>query len=77
MDLVLADVPAPPVWRALLSYLRPHRLALVLGGLLSLVTSAAGLALPLVARDLIGAMADGRPVTTAVVMSSAGAWPTR
>ena len=62
---------APPVWRVLLTYLRPHRLALVLGGVLSLVTGATGLALPLVARDLIGDMSGGRSVTSAVLLMSA------
>jgi ABC-type multidrug transport system fused ATPase/permease subunit len=57
-------VPAPPaVWRVLASYLRPHWGALLGGGLLSLVTGGTGLALPLVARTLIGAMSAGRSVT--------------
>lgn len=43
----------PAAWRVLLGYVRPHRWTLLLGALLSLVTGAAGLALPLVARSLI------------------------
>jgi ABC-type multidrug transport system fused ATPase/permease subunit len=42
-----------PVWRVLLGYVRPFRWALVAGALLSLVTGATGLALPLVVRELI------------------------
>jgi ABC-type multidrug transport system fused ATPase/permease subunit len=69
--MTIADeAPAPRVLRVLASYLRPHWVALVLGGLLSLVTAATGLALPLVARDLIGALGDGRSVTTAVALLS-------
>ncbi len=69
VDIAIAQVE-PPAWRVLLSYLRPHRVALLVGGLLSLVTSATGLALPLVARDLITALGEGRPVTTAVLLLS-------
>ncbi|MDT0267946.1 ABC transporter ATP-binding protein [Streptomyces sp. DSM 44915] len=46
-----ADEPA--AWRVLLGYVRPHRWTLLGGALLSLLTGAAGLALPLVARSLI------------------------
>jgi ABC-type multidrug transport system fused ATPase/permease subunit len=63
------STPAP--WRVLLSYVRPHRTALVLGGLLSLLTGATGLALPLVARQLIGNLSGGLPVTPALVLMSA------
>jgi ATP-binding cassette subfamily C protein len=41
--------------------------AIVVGGLLSLVTGATGLALPLVARHLIGELGAGRPITAAVI----------
>jgi ATP-binding cassette subfamily C protein len=51
----------------LLSYLRPHRWALIAGGLLGLLTGATGLALPLVARTLIDNLGAGRPVTAALV----------
>src|SRR3982074_335844 len=71
VDMPIAvEPPAPRVWRVLASYLRPPWVALVLGGLLSLVTAATGLALPLVARDLIGALGGGRSVTTAVALLS-------
>ena len=69
MDSVLdlprqADAPRhPPVWQVLLGYVRPHRLTLVAGGLLSLATAATGLALPLVARKLIGELGAHHPVT--------------
>jgi ATP-binding cassette subfamily C protein len=50
---------------------RPHWLALIVGGLLSLVTAATGLALPLVARELIDNLAVGGPVTAAVLVMTA------
>jgi ATP-binding cassette subfamily C protein len=43
-------------------YVRPHRLALVTGGLLSLLTAATGLALPLVVRALIDDLGHHRSV---------------
>jgi ABC-type multidrug transport system fused ATPase/permease subunit len=52
----------PPAWRVLLAYARPFRLALLVGGLLSLATGAVGLALPLVARRLVGDLAHDRAV---------------
>ncbi len=52
----------PPAWRILLAYARPFRLALLVGGLLSLATGAVGLALPLVARRLVGDLAHDRAV---------------
>ncbi|MCI0690118.1 MAG: hypothetical protein L0Y54_23205, partial [Sporichthyaceae bacterium] len=67
MSTLAAEPPAPPAWRVMLSYLRPHWSALVGGGLLSLLTGATGLALPLVARELIGELAANRSVTTALV----------
>jgi len=59
---------APPAWRVLLSYVRPYRLALLAGGALSLLTGATGLALPLVARQLIGNLADGRSMAGALLV---------
>ena len=59
------------------SYVRPYRLALLAGGLLSLLTGATGLALPLLVRVLIGDLGDHRAVTgvlllmTAVVITNA------
>lgn len=61
----------PPTWRLLLGYVRPHRWALLLGALLSLVTGATGLALPLVARELIDDLSHDRTITWALVLMSA------
>jgi ABC-type multidrug transport system fused ATPase/permease subunit len=68
VDSVL-ELPRPqPVWRVLLGYVQPHRWTLVAGGLLSLATAATGLALPLVARRLIGELGAHRPVTGIAVL---------
>ncbi|MGA5283055.1 ABC transporter ATP-binding protein [Streptomyces griseoincarnatus] len=68
---VTEDPSGPPAWRLLLSYVRPHRWALLGGALLSLVTGATGLALPLVARELIDDLAHDRAVTGALLLMSA------
>ncbi|WP_431990168.1 ABC transporter ATP-binding protein [Streptomyces albogriseolus] len=68
---VTEDPSGPPAWRLLLSYVRPHRGALLGGALLSLVTGATGLALPLVARELIDDLAHDRAVTGALLLMSA------
>ncbi|MBZ6191644.1 ABC transporter ATP-binding protein [Streptomyces olivaceus] len=60
-----------PAWRLLLSYIRPHRGALAAGALLSLLTGAAGLLLPLVARELIDDLAHDRAITGALLAMSA------
>ena len=60
----------PPAWRVLLDYVRPHRGALLAGALLSLVTSATGLALPLVARGLIENLSDDGPIGAALLLMS-------
>jgi ABC-type multidrug transport system fused ATPase/permease subunit len=71
-----ATVVAP--WRVLLAYARPHWLALLVGGLLSVATTATGLALPLVARELITNLADHQSLTgpllamTVLVVANAG-----
>ncbi len=57
-------------WRVLLAYARPHRNALVVGGVLSLATAASGLALPLIVRALIGSLDRGGPVAGWVVAMS-------
>ncbi|MDT9687279.1 ABC transporter ATP-binding protein [Streptomyces sp. P9(2023)] len=54
----------------LLGYVRPHRWTLLGGALLSLVTGATGLALPLVAKHLIDALSDDRPITGALLLMS-------
>jgi ABC-type multidrug transport system fused ATPase/permease subunit len=61
---------AAPPWRVLLSYARPHWIALVGGGLLSLATAATGLILPLVVRELIGDLGADRAVTGLIVLMS-------
>lgn len=67
-----------PAWRVLLGYIRPFRFALLGGAVLSLATSAAGLALPLVVRDLISGLSANRGITgllvlmTVLVLANAG-----
>ncbi|MEV7978667.1 ABC transporter ATP-binding protein [Streptomyces sp. NPDC086519] len=68
----------PSVFRLLLSYVRPHRWALLAGAVLSLVTGATGLLLPLVARGLIDDLSHDRSITgkllamAALVVANAG-----
>src|SRR5690349_24832081 len=50
-------------WRVMYGYVRPHRLALLAGAVLSLLTGATGLALPLVVRGLISDLGQHRSVT--------------
>jgi ATP-binding cassette subfamily C protein len=52
-------------------YVRPHRLALLAGGVLSLFTAAAGLALPLVVRALIGDLSHHRAVAAVLLLMMA------
>ncbi|MFI6564852.1 ABC transporter ATP-binding protein [Streptomyces sp. NPDC050534] len=69
---IAADIePRPPAWRLLLAYVRPHRWALLTGALLSLVTGATGLLLPLVARGLIDDLSHDRAITGALLAMSA------
>src|SRR5690242_20825960 len=49
-------------------YVRPHRLALLMGGLLSLLTAATGLALPLVVRALIDNLGHHRSVAQLLLL---------
>jgi ATP-binding cassette subfamily C protein len=63
VDAAASQRSGSATWRALLGYVRPHRVALVGGGLLSLATGATGLALPLAVRELIEALGAGRSVT--------------
>ncbi|MEU3934720.1 ABC transporter ATP-binding protein [Streptomyces sp. NPDC029044] len=60
-----------PAWRQLLGYVRPHRWSLFAGALLSLVTGATGLLLPLVARELIDDLSHDRAITGALLAMSA------
>ena len=55
-------------WRVMYGYVRPHRLALLAGGALSLLTAATGLVLPLVVRALIGDLGNHRAVTAALLL---------
>lgn len=59
-----------PAWRLLLGYVRPHRWTLLLGALLALATGASGLALPLVARELIDGLSHDRSITGALLLLS-------
>ncbi|MEU9356376.1 ABC transporter ATP-binding protein [Streptomyces griseoloalbus] len=68
---IAAQESGPPAWRLLLGYVRPHRWALAGGALLSLMTGATGLMLPLVARDLIDDLSDDRAITGALLLMSA------
>ena len=54
--------------RTMYGYLRPHRLPLLAGGLLSLATAATGLVLPLVARALIDNLSKHRGLAGLVVV---------
>jgi ABC-type multidrug transport system fused ATPase/permease subunit len=65
-----ADRSDVVAWRVLLAYARPHRVALVIGGVLSLATAASGLALPLVVRELIDNLGSNGPVAWLVVAMS-------
>ncbi|GGW94149.1 putative ABC transporter ATP-binding protein [Streptomyces malachitofuscus] len=68
---VVTEESGPPAWRLLLGYVRPHRWALLGGALLSLMTGATGLMLPLVARELIDDLSDDRAITGALLLMSA------
>jgi len=59
-----------PAWRVLLGYVRPFRVPLFLGALLSLATAAVGLALPLVVRQLISGIGSGRTLIGLLVLMS-------
>jgi len=64
----------PPAQRATLrvmyGYIRPHRLALLAGALLSLATGATGLVLPLVVRALINDLSGHRGLSHLIVIMS-------
>lgn len=67
----IAQTPTDqPAWRLLLGYVRPHRWALLVGAVLSLVTGATGLLLPLVARELIDDLSHDRAITGALLIMS-------
>ncbi|MFL6120507.1 ABC transporter ATP-binding protein [Actinophytocola sp.] len=58
--------PAP--WRALLSRVRPHRWAIVLGGALGLLGGTAGLAQPLVAKQVVDVLGGDGPAAEPIVL---------
>lgn len=60
----------PPAWRQLLHYVRPYRWVLLAGALLALLTSATGLALPLVARGLVNDLGHDRSITAPLLVMS-------
>ncbi|MCT9142452.1 ABC transporter ATP-binding protein [Streptomyces violarus] len=70
MSIAETETAAPP-WRLLLGYVRPHRWSLVAGAVLSLVTGATGLLLPLVAKGLIDDLSHDRAITGALLAMSA------
>ncbi|MBX9364956.1 ABC transporter ATP-binding protein [Streptomyces massasporeus] len=70
MTIAETETATPP-WRQLLGYVRPHRWSLFAGALLSLVTGATGLLLPLVARGLIDDLSHDRAITGALLAMSA------
>ncbi|MEU6196284.1 ABC transporter ATP-binding protein [Streptomyces sp. NPDC047061] len=70
-DAVPTSQPKEPVFRLLLSYVRPHRWALLAGAVLSLVTGATGLLLPLVARGLIDDLSHDRSITAELLAMAA------
>jgi ATP-binding cassette subfamily C protein len=63
-----ADIPS--AGRVLLGYVRPYRWWLLLGGVLSLVTGATGLLLPIVARRLVENLGAHRSLDGALVLMS-------
>ncbi|MFF9060628.1 ABC transporter ATP-binding protein [Streptomyces sp. NPDC014882] len=69
MSIAETPVGRPP-WRLLLHYVAPHRWTLLAGALLSLVTGATGLLLPLVAKGLIDDLSHDRAITGALVLLS-------
>ncbi|MEU3254173.1 ABC transporter ATP-binding protein [Streptomyces sp. NPDC006997] len=69
MSIAPTEAGAPP-WRLLLGYVAPHRWSLLTGALLSLLTGATGLLLPLVARELIDDLAHDRTITGALLLMS-------
>jgi len=59
---------ARATWQVMYGYVRPHRLTLLAGAVLSLLTGATGLALPLVVRALINDLGRHRSVTVVLVL---------
>jgi ABC-type multidrug transport system fused ATPase/permease subunit len=61
-------LPLQPAWRVLPGYVRPYRLWLLLGGVLSLVTGTTGLILPLAAKRLVDNLGREQPVAGALLL---------
>ncbi len=62
MDQSLDNTPRGAVWKALWAYSRPHKGALLLGGVLSLIGGLAGLAQPLAAAAIVDALGRNETV---------------
>ena len=58
-------------WRVMYGYVRPHRLALLAGGLLSVISDATALALPLVVKLLISDLGQHRAVVGVLLLMTA------
>src|SRR5258708_2497563 len=74
MESQLPGRSRPPAQRASLrvvyGYIRPHRLAVLVGALLSLATGATGLVLPLIVRALINDLSGHRGLSHLIVIMS-------
>ncbi|MEU3020552.1 ABC transporter ATP-binding protein [Nocardiopsis sp. NPDC007018] len=63
-----AAILSTSAWRDMLSYLRPQRGLLLLGGLLALLGSMAGVVQPLAAQMVVDGLGSGETVTRALVV---------
>ncbi|OAR25476.1 ABC transporter ATP-binding protein [Streptomyces sp. ERV7] len=64
-------MPARDTWRALYRHFRPHRGAVALGALLTLVGAATGLAQPLAAKALVDRLGGDGPIAGVLVLLTA------
>nr|WP_050514693.1 ABC transporter ATP-binding protein [Streptomyces rimosus] len=64
-------MPVRKTWRVLYGHIRPHRAAIALGGLLTLVGSAAGLVQPLAAKALVERLGGSGSITMLLVLLTA------
>ncbi len=65
------SLPVRKTWRVLYGHIRPHRAAIALGGLLTLVGSAAGLVQPLAAKALVERLGGSGSITMLLVLLTA------
>ncbi|KEF07709.1 ABC transporter ATP-binding protein [Streptomyces rimosus subsp. rimosus] len=65
------SLPVRKTWRVLYGHIRPHRAAIALGGLLTLVGSAAGLVQPLAAKALVERLGVHESITMLLVLLTA------